>query len=338
MKGVLITEPGCATIEEMEIPVPKDGEVLIRAKVAGMCGSDLNIFNGVHPIRKPPVMPGHEVAGEVISIGKNVKRISIGDRVTVLPISSYGSCLACRSNNINLCKNKIAPGFGGWEGTFAQYFKAPEECLYKIRPETTYEQAVMTEPLAVAVHSVKRAGNGKRMIILGCGTIGLLILKVALIKGYTEVYCTDTIAFNRKISVEAGASASWDPITDDINAKIEKTVEGDGVDAVMVTAAVLGILEQALSFSAIHANVVLIAIMNKPQAIDLAPFAAKEVSLTGTNTYMHEDFTEALSLIENGLDLSAIVTHYMPLDEAQHAFELYKNKTEDVIKILIYPN
>ena len=336
MKGSIISKPGQVNVQEMNYPVKKEDEVLIRVKVAGLCGSDLHIYKGVHTTRKPPVMPGHEVAGEVVDIGKNVTRIKVGDRVTVEPNNYCGKCSACLSGNTNLCPNKTVPGLGGWEGTFAEYFRAPEKCVYTIKPETTYEQAVLAEPLAVAVHAVKRAGQGKRMVILGCGTIGLMVLKVALAKGYTEVYCTDTIAYNRKIAMELGAEAVWDPLSDDIASKVNEITEGSGANAVMITAAAPGILDQAISVAAIHANVVLIAMMSKPQAMDMLPFGVKEINFTGTGIYTPEDFKEALAYIE-GMDISSIVTHHIPMSQVQQAFELYENKTEDVIKILIDP-
>ena len=338
MKGVIITEPGRAVVREMDNPVLQDDEVLIRVAVAGLCGSDLHIFKGVHTTRKPPVMPGHEVAGEVIAIGRSVTRIKVGDRVTVEPNNYCGHCPVCKSTNTNLCPNKVIPGLGGWEGTFAQYFAAPEKCVYKIKPETTYELAVLTEPLAVAVHAVKRAKKGKRMVILGCGTIGLMVLKVALVKGYTEIYCTDTVRYNRRAAMELGATAAWDPLNDDVIANIKAVTDGLGADAVMITASAPGILGQAVGMGAIHANIVLIAMMSKPQTMDMVPFGVKEVNFTGTGIYTSEDFREALANIENGMDLSLVVTHHMPMSQVQQVFELYENKTEDAIKILIYPN
>lgn len=338
MNGVIITKPGQAVVEKMDVPAIKDDEVLIRVEVAGLCGSDLHIFKGVHITRKPPVMPGHEVSGEVIAIGKSITRIKEGDRVTVEPNNYCGHCFACKNGNQNLCSNKIVPGLGGWEGTFAQYFAAPEKCVYKIKPETTYEQAVLAEPLAVAVHAVKRAGSGKRMIIIGCGTIGLLILKIALLKGYKEVYCTDTIAYNHQIALDMGAMAVWNPLSENIDANVKDVSDGLGMDAVMITASASGILDQALSVSAMHANVILIAMMNEPQQMNMVPFNGKEINYTGTNTYTPEDFNEALKYLEEGLDLSPIVTHHIPMSQVQHAFELYENRKEDVIKIFIYPN
>ncbi|NCC68994.1 MAG: alcohol dehydrogenase [Clostridia bacterium] len=337
MKGVMITEPGMAVVQEMKTSDPKENEVLIRVEAAGLCGSDLHIFKGVHTLRKPPVMPGHEVAGEVVAVGKDVKAIKKGDRVTVLPNNYCGQCAACMEGDTSLCPNKILPGLYGWEGTFGEYFTAPEKCVYRIKPETTYEQAVLAEPLAVAVRSVKRAGNGKRMLIQGCGTIGLMILKVALEKRYTEVYCTDTVAFNRKTALALGAAAAWDPMNEDVLGNINEATGGCWADAVMVAAAAPGILDQAFSAAGIHATVVLVAMMGKPQTVGVTCFGGKEITLTGTNTYTSEDFGEALELIEDGLDLSPLVTHKMPMSKVQQAFELYENKTEDVIKILIYP-
>ena len=337
MKGVIITEPGMAVVREMDTPIPKEDEVLMRVEAAGLCGSDLHIFRGMHLTRKPPVMPGHEVAGVVVEAGKLVKSVQTGDRVTVEPNNYCGQCPVCLSGNTNLCPNKIVPGLKGWEGTFGEYFTAPKKCVYKIQPETTFDCAVLAEPLAVAVHAVKRAGVGSRMLILGCGTIGLMVLQVALLNGYAEVYCTDTVAYNRKIALELGAKAVWDPLSEDVPENVMSATGHLGMDAVMIAAAAPGILDQALSAAKVHANVVLIAMMSKPQQMDTSYFGNREVNFTGTGIYTPADFREALEYIENGLDLSLLVTHKLPMSDVQRAFELYGNKTENVIKILIDP-
>ena len=336
MKGVVITKPGVAVLRDIKKPKPKDDEVLIRVKSAGLCGSDMHIFQGRHLFRIPPVMPGHELAGEIAAAGKEVGRFREGDRVTVLPSINCGICPACVSGNTNLCGSAAVPGTNDWSGAFVQYITAPERIVYAIKPKTPYENAVLAEPLAVAVHIVRRLNKGKRMIILGCGTIGLLVLKVALHNGFEEVYCTDICDFNLKTAIKMGAAAAWNAEIEDVAANTDRVTGSSGMDSVIITASA-ELLNMGLTLAADRGDVVMVAMTTKPVPIDLSLPYRKELRFTGTKIYTAEDFTEALGYIEGGVDFSPVVTHLLPMSEAQRAFDISLNKTEDVIKILLDP-
>ena len=336
MKGAVIEKPGVAVIRDMPKPAPEDGEVLIRVALTGLCGSDMHIFQGRHLFRIPPVIPGHEFAGEIAAIGRNTTRFRVGDRVTVLPSVNCGNCRACLSGMTNLCENAVVPGTKDWSGAFVQYITAPEQIVYAIKPETPFESAVLAEPLAVAAHIVRRVNKGKRMIILGCGTIGLLVLKVALLEGFDEVYCTDIRDFNLKTAIRMGATAAWNAGSEDITANTDRVTDKTGMDAVIITASA-DLLNQGLLLAAHNSDVVMVAMTDKPAAIDLSLPYRKELRLTGTKIYTADDFTKALGYIEKGVDFSPVVTHILPMSEAQRAFDMSLNKTEDVIKVLLDP-
>ncbi len=181
MKAALVTDVEKVSIEEIERPIIKDDEVLIKVKTVGVCGSDLHLFRGTHAFRKPPAILGHEIAGEVVEIGKRVRNLKVGDRVTVEPQYGCGECEFCRQGLINLCTKKIVPGTAKWIGVFVEYFNAPEKTVYKLNDSVSYPMGTMIEPLAVAVRAFRRATVKEKdcVVKLGSGTIGLLCLIVA---------------------------------------------------------------------------------------------------------------------------------------------------------------
>ncbi|MDR3265344.1 MAG: alcohol dehydrogenase catalytic domain-containing protein, partial [Synergistaceae bacterium] len=171
MKAAVVTGTEIVTIQDVEKPVPQDDEVLIKVVTAGVCGSDLHLFRGTHAFRKPPAILGHEVAGDIVEVGKNVKKFRVGDRVTVEPHVGCGECEFCRRDLVNLCTGKTAPGTSKWIGTFVEYFNAPEKTLYKLDEGVSYEVGTLIEPLAVAVHVLERRSVKEKdcLVILGAG-------------------------------------------------------------------------------------------------------------------------------------------------------------------------
>jgi L-iditol 2-dehydrogenase len=186
MKAALVVAREKVEIREIDIPKIKSDEALIKVKAVGVCGSDLHLFRGTHPVRKPPAILGHEVAGDIVEVGDRVSNLKVGDRVTVEPQQGCGKCEFCRQGIVSLCLNKKTPGTPDWNGTFAEYFNAPAQVVHKITDNVSYQMATLIEPLAVAVHTVGRITVKEKdtLVILGSGTIGLLTLVVARESGY----------------------------------------------------------------------------------------------------------------------------------------------------------
>ncbi len=238
MKAALVTDVEKVSIEEIERPVIKDDEVLIKVKTVGVCGSDLHLFRGTHAFRKPPAILGHEIAGEVVEIGKRVRNLKVGDRVTVEPQYGCGECEFCRKGLINLCTKKIVPGTAKWIGVFVEYFNAPEKTVYKLNDSVSYPMGTMIEPLAVAVRGFRRATVKEKdcVVILGSGTIGLLCLVVARQMGYKTIICTDTAQFNLDMALKHGATLAINPLEVDVVEAVKKLTDGKGADLALVAA------------------------------------------------------------------------------------------------------
>ncbi len=337
MKAALVVDTEKVEIQDVPEPEIKDNEVLIKVKVAGVCGSDLHLFKGTHAFRKPPAVLGHEVAGDIVKVGPKVTKYKVGDRVTVLPQVGCGECEFCKQDLVNLCLNKKVPGTPSWIGTFVEYFNAPEETVFKLEDNISYEIGSLTEPLAVAVHALARARVESRdcVVILGTGTIGMLCVVVAREMGFKKIITTDTAPFNREMSLKQGAIVSYDPLEDDVVENVKKLTDGRGADLTLVCAGAPNILDQASACTRRRGEIGLVAMITKPIPFYCYSTVFNEQTLYGAMTYETCDFVKAAEMVNGGVDLSAFVTQKLPLDQTQEALDILNQKKEDVIKVIV---
>lgn len=201
MKAIYAEHPFEIGFRDIDIPDIKDNEVLIKTAYAGICASDIHAYRGQHAFRIPPVMLGHEISGIIDEVGKNVTKFKIGDHVTVMPEIGCRKCPACKTGKVNLCTSKILPGTGQWNGTFAEYFAAPEQVVFNLK-DVPLDIGSITEPLAVANHAVSRIpkDHNHDLIILGSGAIALMIATIAPYYGFTRIMTTDIDDRNLKLA------------------------------------------------------------------------------------------------------------------------------------------
>jgi len=337
MKAALVTNKEVVSIQEIECPVIKNDEVLIKVAMAGVCGSDLHLFRGTHAFRKPPAVLGHEVAGEIVKVGEAVTKFRVGDRVTVEPHSGCKECEFCKQELVNICLNKTAPGTPGWIGTFVEYFNAPEKTLYKLGDNISYEMGVMVEPLAVAVHAMSRVTVKEKdsIVILGAGSIGLLTQIVAAQMGYKTIICTDTAPFNREMALKLGAAAALDPLTEDVPAKVKELSNGRGADLAIITAGAANILDQASACVRKRGEIGLVSMITEKIPFYSYAIVFNEQTIFGSMTYETRDFAKAADMINAGLDLNGLVTQKYELTRTQDALTVLSEKKEKVVKVLV---
>lgn len=337
MKAAMVTATKRVDLQDVAEPAITDDEVLIKVKTVGVCGSDLHLFQGTHAFRKPPAVLGHEVAGDIVKIGKNVTKFKTGDRVTVEPHLGCGICEFCKQDLVNICSNKSAPGTPGWIGTFVEYFNAPEKTLYKLGDTVSYEEGTLIEPLAVAVHALERATVKTRdcIVILGAGTIGLLALVVAREMGFATIICTDTAPFNREMALKLGAAAALDPISEDVAARVIELTGGRGADLALVCAGADTILDQASDCVRKRGEIGLVAMITQKIPFYCYGMVFKEQTMYGAMTYETRDFAKAAEMVNSGLDLSMFVTQKLPLEKSQEALDILSQKKENVIKVIV---
>jgi L-iditol 2-dehydrogenase len=184
MKGIVYEGPNKMIYQDVPDVSPKQGEVKLRVKACGICGSDVHGYLGLTGRRLKPMMMGHEFAGEVVELGTGVSNRKIGDKVAVYPVDFCGECEMCKKGDVHLCLHKRAFGVLDVDGAFAEYICVPEKCCFTVKDNVPYAIGSLMEPLAVSYRGVGHAGDlsGKNVLLVGTGTIGLLALACVKIR------------------------------------------------------------------------------------------------------------------------------------------------------------
>ncbi|MCD6509075.1 MAG: zinc-binding alcohol dehydrogenase family protein [Thermoprotei archaeon] len=337
MRAVLLHGPYDIRVEDVDKPSPSRGEVVIRVKAAGICGTDLHSYRGKHPFLRPPRIPGHEFSGYVAEIGEGVTGIEVGERVVVEPLISCGRCDACIRGEYNVCRNLKVLGVHV-DGAFAEYVKVPAEKVYRLPKGVSYEDGALIEPLAVAVHVTRRGkiGLGDSIAILGSGPIGLLIAQVARCAGARRIIMTDVLGYRLRLAERLGADVTINAKDEDPVRRILEETNNMGVDVAIEAAGAPPTPAQALRVTKPHGRVVIIGFFEMPSVqLNILDIVAKELHVYGSRVYWH-DFATAIELLsEDKIDVRSLVTHKYRLEEAKEAFEVLDKKIGRPIKVLL---
>lgn len=338
MKAIFVEAAETIKVREIDRPTVKNDEVLIKVVVAGICGSDIHTYKGLHPFRKPPVVIGHEVAGEVVEVGKNVSNVKIGDRVTVEPQMGNGESEGEMTGNVNYSDERLAPGMGDWLGTMAEYFVSPESLVIQLPDSVSYEQGVLVEPLAVGVHAAFKGEvkQGDRVAILGAGPIGLLTLASVRARGVVETLITDVLDYSLDVASDLGVTKSLNIRDKSDWVETAKAEMGGSFDKVFITAGVPGIINDALTLLKKGGRVITVAMFHGGQQLDIEQLQQNEKEIVGCMTYNRPDTLEALSIIEkNEIPVEKVISHRLNSDQAAEGFRIVDKKEDQSVKVLV---
>jgi threonine dehydrogenase-like Zn-dependent dehydrogenase len=324
-------------VEVITEPVPplKPGETLVEMSVSGICGSDKAGAHGEHVFLKPPYYPGHEVVGVVVAIADGVDTVEVGDRITVEPTLVCGHCKPCLHQMENLCENLEFFGCGYREGGMADVFSVPAARLHKIPKAFSDYQAALIEPLATPVHAARLAGDltGKKAVILGAGTIGLLTLIAARRAGATKILSTDILANKRDMALALGADAVVDAGVEDL-AEVVRAELGESADVVFDCVANQATLGEAIKMAIKGGTVVVLGGPRRLATVDLPVIQEFQIRIQGAATYRWEDFEDAIDIIgRDDFDADPFITATFPLRRAADAFAAITAGGE--VKILV---
>jgi L-iditol 2-dehydrogenase len=338
MKAVFVDDAEKIVVKDIKIPEIKEDEVLIKVNIAGICGSDIHTYKGLHPFRKPPVVIGHEVAGEVVRVGGKVKNVEKGERVTVEPQLGTGESEGRMTGNVNYSDNRLAPGVGEWLGAMAEYFVAPESLVINLPDSVSYKRGVLVEPLAVGVHAAYKADikSTDKVAILGAGPIGLLTLAAVKAKGVEEALVTDVFDYSLDVAKEMGAQETLNIQNKSDWISTAKQLMNGSFDKVLITAGVPNIVNQSLSLLRKGGKVVTVAMFHGPQEIDIENLQQNEKEIIGCMTYNRPDTEEALQIIKNDvIPVDKVISHVIPSEDAAKGFEMVDKKTNNSVKVLV---
>jgi len=334
-----ISAPGKIEFRELDVREPGNDEVMIKVAAAAICGSDIHLFKGKHPSVQLPSAVGHELSGEVIKTGREVTRFKEGDRVTVEPVIACGYCEYCQRGQYHLCAN-ISFQYRKGQGAFAQFFYAPEKRTYKLPDSLSFEEGALIEPLAVALHAVKKSGIrlGYSVAVFGAGAIGLLVCSLVNRAAGSSVFCVDVSDFRLQKALEMGATRTINNSVENALQVIQSATHDSGVDLAFEAVGREQTLAQALESVRKGGSVILLGIFEETETrLPVHLFIQREISLAGSQGYAW-DFEDAIALAENGhVPLKKLVTHKFALEDLQKGFDLLLTPGNQAVKVEMHP-
>jgi threonine dehydrogenase-like Zn-dependent dehydrogenase len=305
-------------------PVPTtDQPILLRMRSGGICGSDLHTYRGLHPFRRPPVVLGHEGAGVVESVPAGERRISVGDRVAVMPVLSCWDCARCETGISHLCAHKRVPG-SGWPGLLSEYVTAPARVLIPLHDGIDLSEGAMIEPVAVAWHAARSAGitAGESVAVLGAGPIGSLVARVCQLHHVRTLLASDAKEYNVQFLRRLGISDAINVTRDDVVAAGRDLTGDAGFDAVVIASGHPTGMAEALALCRPRGRIVVLPMFGGALSVDLNPLVLKEVSVAGSTIYRPDDFAAAARLVNTReLDVRPFITEVVPLAESPAALQ-----------------
>lgn len=337
MRAAVVDGPGSFTVREVEAPSPGPGEVLVRVRNCGICGSDLHFYRGEFPAA-PGLVMGHEIAGEVAALGEGVSNVREGDRVAVEPLLVCGRCAFCRSGSCQLCpERKLLGTFA--PGGFAEYVRIPAGMVYPLPDDVPFELGALVEPVAVAVHGLRlvRLEGGERVLVIGGGTIGLVSAAVALAMGASEVTLAARHRHQRAAAEALGARALDAGDAGAVNAAAVAAPPDVVVETVGGRA---DTLNQAVQVVRPGGRISVLGLFTGPVSVNATLLLLKEVLAVGSITYgrpgLHADFDVAVGIVRRMRDrLGRLVTHRVPLDAIGEGFATAADKSTGSIKVTV---
>jgi L-galactonate 5-dehydrogenase len=335
MKTCFIESAGKYGYGETSAPKAGPGEVLLKVKRVGYCGSDLNTFRGLNPLVSYPRIPGHELTAEIVEVGADVPAtLQPKTLVTVLPYTACGRCSACLCGRANACRNNQTLGVQR-DGALAEFIAIPHEKVIT-SPKLSELELALVEPLSVGFHAVGRGQVSKEdtVLVFGCGMIGLGAIASAGLERGARVIAVDIDDAKLELARECGATYTLNSSRENLEDAVAKLTEGEGVNVVIEAVGLPQTYKQAVSVAAFAGRIVYIGYAKEPVAYETKYFVMKELDIRGSRNATKHDFERVISVLESGRYPSErTVTHTVPFAQAGEALEEWSRNPAAVTKI-----
>ncbi len=333
MKYIVCERPGEFLLKEKKHPIPGQNEALLVIKKVGICGTDLHAYSGNQAFFTYPRILGHELAAQVLEIGENSKGIKPGDKVVIMPYVSCGVCIACKSGKTNCCSNIRVLGVHT-DGGMQEKITVRTDLLIPSN-HLSFDEMAIVEPLAIGAHAIRRAGlqKGENVVVVGCGPIGIGIIKLAQLKG-ARVIAIDTndsrleYAKN-EIGVDFVVNASNDPVK-----KIEEITDGDLATVVFDATGHKGALETGPDYMAHGGRYVLVGLSKGDLTFAHPKIHAKESTIMCSRNATLEDFEHVIDVLPQ-FPTGSFITHNVSYTEMISNFDSWTKPETGVIKATI---
>lgn len=337
MKQATMEKPGSIRYDEVGETPPGVGEVSIRVRQIGICGSDIHVWHGTHPFTPYPVIQGHEFMGTVAAVGPGVDNApALGTQVTALPQIVCGHCNPCRKGRFNICENLKVRGFQA-DGCGREYYNIPAERLVVLPDDFSPDQGAFVEPVSVAVHACNRAGDlrGRNVVVLGAGTIGNLIAQVAKLRGAARVLITDVADYRLDVAKKCGVDFVVNVATEPLEDATARAFGAGGFDLAFEAAGVEASLGSAVKAIEKGGTVLIVGVYGKPPVVDMGVVGEHEIVLAGSMMYWRDDWEEAVRLLAGPLAIEPLVSRRFSFGEWPEAYRYIDANGASCMKVMV---
>lgn len=324
-----------------DLPEPqleKADDVKIRIRKCGVCGSEVHAYYGKHPFRIPPLVSGHELAGDVVEVGASVKKFHVGDRVTAEPQYGCGACWYCKHGLYNICTAKHVLGAGGWSGALGEYVVVPEKTVVRLADNLSYEEGALIEPVANGMYAVRNSNitPDSTIAIIGAGPIGIGDYLCAKLYSPKLIVMVDIADFNLQKAREMGCTHTINSRSENLQERILELTGGVGVDMTFLAFGDAPTLQQAAEITRRGGRMIQHALMLNGEGFPYRVHQQHELDFKAYNMYQYEDFEIICKAIADGrMDLSHFVTQRYPIEQFREAMDMADKRPELVLKVMM---
>ena len=328
MKAAVLENKGVLTYKDVPTPEPGPGHVRLKIRAISICGSDIKRFVDGH--RMYPLILGHENSGIIDRVGEGVNENYMGKHAAIIPLVPCFECEQCQRGYYSACHRYSFIG-SRQSGGFAEYVDLPERNIFILPDDLSFEHAALIEPSTVARHMLTLGDfkHGQTAIVLGAGSVGLMLVQWLRILGADQVVVTDILEDNLQIASKVGAHVALNPSKVDVIKEVRKFL-GDGADLTLEATGVPQVLEQTLPITRPHGKVVLAGNQPSDKSLPLTfieNMMRREISLIGcfmsySAPFPGHEWTETIAALQNGsMDMETLISHRFPLSKAPEIFE-----------------
>ena len=330
-------------LEVVEMPEPTIGpdDLLVRVRACGICGSDVHGFDGSTGRRIPPLVMGHEAAGEVAAVGANVHDIRVGDRVTFDSTIYCGKCFYCTRGEVNLCDNRevlgVSPGPYRRHGAFAEFVAVPRRISYVLPESLSYEQAALIEAVSVAVHAGAISPKAEMAVVVGAGMIGVLAVQALRAAGCPVVIAVDVDDDRLNRARGLGAAEAFNSKTVDVPARVREMTSGRGVELAVECVGATDPIRTAIACTRKGGAVTLVGNVAPTVELPLQEVVTRQIRLQGSCASSGE-YPKCIELLASGaIKVDSLISAVAPLAEGPQWFDRLYRREGNLMKVILRP-
>jgi len=341
MKALLLSEYRRLELTDAPVPSPAPDEILMRVAACGICGSDVHGYDGSSGRRIPPIVMGHEAAGTIDAVGELVTGLAVGDRVTVDSTVYCGECVNCLRGDINLCDRRQVLGVSCGDyrraGAFAEFVAVPARIVHRLPDNLPYAEAALLEAVAVALHAVSLVpiAAGSTALVVGAGTIGLLLQQALRVAGCARVFVADVDPTRLKLSRELGATETL--VAEDLAQQVLHRTDGIGADIAVEAVGRNETVTAAIDSVRKGGSVILVGNISPEVTLPLQKVVTRQIRLQGSCASAGE-YPRAIELLSAGkIRVKPLITAVAPLEQGPQWFERLHAREPNLMKVVLTP-